>query len=165
MPALTSFSFLYEDPSTTEDNPETPLIGTKWTALEVPLSGEPALPITLSLTSNAISGSAGCNKYRGSIEVLSGNSFRITNDVFATTKMHCDEVMEQERDYLNFLKTRTFFYEVTGTGENIELVLFSFDSAADAGGEPMQGKMLARYAKAADSDVQRSEAKKNERRM
>lgn len=153
MPHVTSFSFLFEDTST-EDTPKTSLNGTKWTALELPLNEEPTRDITLMLDSDSgfISGRSGCNKYIGRFEMLTDNSFRIIGTVFAKSKMFCEGLMEQERDYLNFMKSRTFFYEVTDSNE---LVLFdSVASSTSAAEELTQGDVLARYAKEADSDTQ-----------
>mmetsp|Transcript_10565 Transcript_10565/g.23398 ORF Transcript_10565/g.23398 Transcript_10565/m.23398 type:complete len:188 (-) Transcript_10565:251-814(-) len=141
-PFGSSMSFRYEDPSTTEDKP---LNGTSWTALNIGPSEEFTEPITLSFDSvrNRISGSTGCNRYRGEFDILPDDALSI-NNAFSTTKMFCKEEMEQERNFVSFLENETFFYDIISTdGSNDELVLFNYVTGTE--GESVRGDILARF--------------------
>lgn len=140
-----AMSFDYEAP-TAQDAPES-LIGTSWRAIEVALGSDLISPITLKFNSGYfISGTTGCNRYRGDFAILTDNSFQIIDDAFATTKMFCEEVMEQELNYISFLKSRTFFYEVISTSDEVDgseaVQLVLFDSATGPDGE-----IVARYSR------------------
>jgi len=139
-----------------------PLIGTRWTALEISfnlttLDAEsttrqldpimPNHPITLLLSSDRIDGSTGCNNYFGSLQDLSEESFSTSN--FGLTRMYCRDVMEQERNYMRFLRNRTFFYNITTSEMNDELILS--DAIPGPGGEMMRGEeILARFRASSD---------------
>ena len=133
----TSLSFFYEEPPLIDDAPD--LVGTTWRAIEI-ANNEPIRPISLTFDEDFISGESGCNNYRASVELLSGSLFTVGN-AFSKTKMYCLGVMDQERDYINFLEGNTFYYEVTSGIDNIELLLYDASIEEDH-------NILARFAKA-----------------
>ena len=95
------------------------LRGTAWELASMSGSGLlPGTSITIELTDEEVSGSAGCNHYGGSYQV-SGNSLTIS-DVFAT-EMACPEppgVLEQEGDYLAALNVADSYLL---TGNQLEI--------------------------------------------
>ncbi len=132
---------------------ESPLVGTSWTAVEIAFDGEPTAPrlspisldhpITLAFDSERTYGSTGCNSYSGALRQLSGNSFGTGN--FRLTRKYCRSVMDQERNYLRFLRNRMFHFKIISTGEGEdELVLL--DNVAKPDVEIVQGEeVLARF--------------------
>lgn len=76
-------------------------------------------PITLNFNSSRMSGSNGCNRYFGSYEQLSENSF--STGSFASTRKYCAAVSLQERNYMTFLRDRIFFYEVDTVNGTLKL--------------------------------------------
>jgi len=133
-------------PGTSSPVVQESLIGTSWTSLELALGSDLVSPITLKFNSGFISGTTGCNRYRGDFANLTDNSFQIVDDAFATTRMFCEETMEQELNYISFLKSRTLLYEIIGYSnevagsEVVQLVLY--DSATGPGGE-----IVARFSR------------------
>ena len=113
------------------------LNGTSWTALNITFNVNPAAqplrPITLSFGSEDISGSTGCNRYAGSYDLLSDNSFS-TSGGFRLTRKYCAQVMAQEMNYIGFLSNRIFFYEIISTGDSdveYELVLYNYEAGPE----------------------------------
>ena len=76
-------------------------------------------PITLNFNSSRMSGSNGCNRYFGSYEQLSENSF--STGSFASTRKYCAAVSLQERNYMTFLRDWIFFYEVDTVNGTLKL--------------------------------------------
>ena len=118
--------------------------------------------ISLSFDSrNTMYGHSGCNRYRGNFEIVSDNSFRSADD-FAITKMYCGGLMELEGNYLMFLKSKVFSYEVVSTRESdsgkVELVLFD-DTTGE--GELVKGAILARFVQ--DDGDSQTETEKTRR--
>ena len=111
------------------------LIDTSWKALEIN-NNEPINQITLSITSGGVNGYTGCNRYRGK-GVLSDSEDTLTFGTdFAITKMVClqDLVMEQETNYLNFMSSNAFFFEVIGE----ELTFYDYTNGT-------KGEIVARF--------------------
>jgi heat shock protein HslJ len=124
------------------------LIGTtSWSAKEVELDVNITAPITLEfdLEYGVMRGNTGCNHYSGSFVNLTEDSFSTFGE-FATTRMYCDGLMEQESAYLSFLKGKTFFYNIV---ENIddtevdELVLYDRLPSSDCEGETMLARFVS----------------------
>lgn len=149
--------------SIADSNSSLPLIRTSWKAIEIsfltpartsndttsqnntaqlqPILSE--FPITISIESyDSISGSAGCNRYFGPLINLTATAFSTSN--VGTTRMLCreDGVMEQERKYVNFMRERSFSYEIVNTTLNgtveKELLLRQPNDTAE-------GEVLARF--------------------
>ena len=104
----------------------TSLNNTIWQATELAYNpGIPAqpidttYPITLNFNSSRMSGSNGCNRYFGSYEQLSENSF--STGSFASTRKYCAAVSLQERNYMTFLRDRIFFYGVDTVNGTLKL--------------------------------------------
>jgi len=76
-------------------------------------------PITLNFNSSRMSGSNGCNRYFGSYEQLSENSF--STGSFASTRKYCAAVRLQEFNYMTFIRDRIFFYEVDTVDGTLKL--------------------------------------------
>jgi len=126
------------------------LIGTSWTAVNTELDGKIiANPITIEFDSdNHVLGSAGCNHYRGAVE-LSDGTLTIGGG-FHTTRRYCPGLMDQERAYLSTLKNATIIYDIINAGENgndnHELVLY--ESVHGVQGEAAtRGEILFRFVK------------------
>ena len=100
------------------------LIDTSWKALEIN-NNEPINQITLSITSGGgVNGFTGCNRYRGKGELSDSEDTLTFSTDFAITKMVClqDGVMVQETNYLNFMSSNTYFYELVDE----ELVFYEY---------------------------------------
>jgi heat shock protein HslJ len=126
------------------------LIGTSWTAVDTALDGKIIEnPITIEFDSdNRVLGSAGCNHYRGDVE-LSDGTLTIGGG-FQTTRRYCPGLMDQERAYLGTLKNATILYDIINAGENgndnNELVLY--ESVPGVQGEgATRGERLFRFVK------------------
>ena len=95
------------------------LKGTAWQLDSIAGSDlPPGTAITIEFVEDEVSGSAGCNHYRGRYQT-SGNSLSV-NEIFAT-EMACPEpagVLEQERLYLSALGTAGSFQMA---GDRLEL--------------------------------------------
>lgn len=113
--------------------------GTRWLLVEVggelvPPSeeGDRAAHLVLDLDELRVSGSGGCNRLMGSIE-LDDEAFRF--GPVATTLMHCgDEAMARERAFLDALGSTTA-YTIEGTTLTLldrERVLARLEAAATA---------------------------------
>lgn len=134
-----SMSYGYEDPAEGDDQ-ELPLIGTSWTALKIGPTEEFIEPITLSFHSGRITGSTGCNRYRGEFELLSNEDGALSiKDNFSTTRMFCNGKMEQERNFITFLENGTVFYEI------ISNELIFYDYVPGIAGGSSRGEILARF--------------------
>lgn len=112
--------------------------GTRWLLVEVggelvpPAEGERAAHLVLDLDELSVSGSGGCNRLMGSIE-LDDEAFRF--GPVATTMMHCgDEAMTRERAFLDALAATTAYTleSTTLTLLDGERVLARLDVAAAA---------------------------------
>ncbi|KAL3817082.1 hypothetical protein ACHAXA_009913 [Cyclostephanos tholiformis] len=134
-------------------SPNRAVIGTSsWSAKEVELDVNITAPITLEfdLEYGVMRGNTGCNRYSGSFINLTDDSFS-TSGEFATTRMYCDGLMEQESAYLSFLKGKTFFYTIV---ENIddtevdELVLYDRLPSSDCKGEANLARFVSDAPKA-----------------
>ncbi len=105
-----------------------PLDGTTW--ILTALDGEPALPgvdVTLTVEGGTVTGTDGCNRYRGAVTV-NGHGFRLAPGM-ATTLMACTEpVMRQAGAFAAALHEATG-YEVRDGGT---LVLVDASGAARA---------------------------------
>eukprot|EP00585_Thalassiosira_rotula_P013345 CAMPEP_0196132786 /NCGR_PEP_ID=MMETSP0910-20130528/2265_1 /TAXON_ID=49265 /ORGANISM="Thalassiosira rotula, Strain GSO102" /LENGTH=277 /DNA_ID=CAMNT_0041392425 /DNA_START=96 /DNA_END=929 /DNA_ORIENTATION=- len=134
-----------------------PLIGTSWTALEIAFGEEPNtqqittishnLPITLYFDSERayISGNTGCNNYGGTLQQLSQNSFT-TPGGFRLTRKFCRGLIgEQEKNYMKFLKNRTFYFKMAST-EDIGAELILLDEMSESEEETTREEIiLARF--------------------
>ena len=68
-------------------------------------------PVMLAFPSESrIAGNTGCNNFFGAAEMT--DSSLTTTGHFGTTRMMCDQVMNQERDCLNFFGNKKFNYEI-----------------------------------------------------
>jgi len=112
--------------ATSRDDKAVSLDGTSWTLLY--LNGKDLIPgteITLAVDGDQLSGTAGCNRYFGS--VTSADGAPIVGMV-GSTEMWCgapEGVMDQEMDYLQALGSAVRY-----TAENDELTLFGADGQA-----------------------------------
>ena len=81
----------------------------------------PGSAITLEISGNTVSGSAGCNSYNGSVSHNNGDNGSFTVSRFAVTQKACstpDGVMDQEQQYLATLKTASTY---TTEGDSLYL--------------------------------------------
>jgi len=116
------------------------LIDTSWKAITIN-NNEPINQITLSITSGGVNGYTGCNRYRGK-GVLSESEDTLTFGTdFAITKMVClqDGLMLQETNYLNFMSSNTYFYEI------VDEELTFYDNTNGT-----QGEIVARFEQCDD---------------
>lgn len=133
-----SMSFDFEIPSTDQHE----LIGTSWIALD----GKLVKPITIEFdTGNHVIGTTGCNRYGGAVEL--SDSTITFGARFQTTRLYCHGVMDQERNYLSFLKSTSFFYDIIKTGDKDELILYSSAPESQEGAAAIRGEILARFVK------------------
>ena len=112
------------------------LIDTSWKAITIN-NNEPINQITLSITSDGgVNGYTGCNRYRGKGELSESEDTLTFSTDFAITKMVClqDGVMTQETNYLNFMSSNTYFYEIA----NEELAFYDYTNGT-------QGEIVARF--------------------
>ena len=112
------------------------LIDTSWKALEIN-NNEPINQITLSITSDGgVNGYTGCNRYRGKGELSESEDTLTFSTDFAITKMVClqDGIMTQETNYLNFMSSNTYFYEIVDG----ELAFYDYTNGT-------QGEIVARF--------------------
>ena len=111
------------------------LIDTSWKALDIN-NNEPINQITLAITSGGVNGYTGCNMYRGKGELSDSEDTLTFGTDFAITKMVClqDKVMEQETNYLNFMSSNTYFYELVDE----ELAFYDYTNGT-------KGEIVARF--------------------
>jgi heat shock protein HslJ len=135
-----SMSFSYEEPSSPQDD----LIGTSWIAQKIALDADITTPMSLEfdLESGMIHGNTGCNHYRGKLSNWTDDSFSTAGE-FITSRMYCDGLMEQESDYLSFLKDKTFFYKIVDTAEHVELVWFDHLPSSDSESETIIAQFVS----------------------
>jgi heat shock protein HslJ len=97
---------------TMEPAPAVDLAGTEWVLVRYgpvddPVESLPESPATLTFEEESLGGNTGCNHFGGEYEV-NGNQIEIS-DIFQTL-IACDgPVMEQERDYLEGLRSAEKF--------------------------------------------------------
>lgn len=112
------------------------LAGTEWVLTTI--DGEAPLDmtqVTLAFDGEGVAGSAGCNRYFGTVEIGSGT---ISFGPLASTRMMCEEdAMAQEAAYLQALQSATGFVvdgeTLTISGDGVELVFSLNAASADAG--------------------------------
>ena len=111
------------------------LIDTSWKAITIN-NKEPINQITLSITSSGVNGYTGCNRYRGRGEISESEDTLSFGTDFAITKMVClqDGIMEAETNYLNFMSSNTYFYEIVDE----ELTFYDYTNGT-------QGEIVARF--------------------
>ena len=128
-----SFEYTTTVPTTIQTSAQ--LIDTSWKALEIN-NNEPINQITLSITSGGVNGYTGCNRYRGKGELSESEDTLTFGTDFAITKMVClqDGVMDQETNYLNFMSSNTFFFEIVDE----ELTFYDYTNGT-------QGEIVARF--------------------
>jgi heat shock protein HslJ len=81
----------------------------------------PGSALTLEISGDKVSGSAGCNSYNGSVSHNNGDNGSFTVSGFAVTQKACstpDGVMDQEQQYLATLKTASTY---TTEGDSLYL--------------------------------------------
>ena len=133
-----------------------PLIGTSWIAIEMATISVEELalhPVRLAFPSEGrIAGNTGCNNFFGGAE-MTDNSLTTTGH-FGTTRKMCSQVMNQERNCLNFFGNKKFIYEINEPGieeDCRELDLYA--ATTRARGKIVQGDMLARFC-STDNDYE-----------
>ena len=101
-------------PSYGQQQPHHKLIGTSWIANDVHLRTRTNLhsnPITLTFSGDEISGNAGCNDFFGDIKSMTSTSFRVGGT--STGAKFCEGIMDQERDFMNFIEEPTLRYTLS----------------------------------------------------
>src|SRR5207344_387686 len=83
----------------------------------------PGTAVTLEISGESVSGSAGCNTYSGSVKHDNGDNGAFTVGQLAVTTKACSptEIMDQEQQYLTTLQTAKT-YQIDGDS------LFLYDS-------------------------------------
>lgn len=125
-PVILSFTFLdMPDPAGTPEATQAvtntdPTLGglagtwtlVSWGPADAPTPVLPNAPITLTIATTGVTGSAGCNTFGGSFEY---NANVVTFRDIATTLIACDQpIMDQETAFLNALNTASTFQIVDG---------------------------------------------------